>query len=306
MAARTTTHQAKASIDFLAKDPFYDRVKPYSIHRSLPTTLPHDNLVREVHDVPLHDLRKEAHSLSFEENGIAVLEMASAMTYDDFEDRHKVEQTYCKEVADALLMYTNAASVQIFDCSIRKRHEAWPEKSSRELDGEVQSSTYPQPARQAHIDINEKETGALVKELNPFDYDRLLSGRYITLNVWRPLFGPLQDWPLAVCDAASVDLMLDFMDLDNIYLSSAEDLNDTPKKGLANLKVIENVLIHYNPAQRWHYLSDHQPSELLLFRQFDSTGKPGVPHASFYQQPVGTNFPRCRESVEVRVILYFE
>jgi len=265
--------------------------------------LPHDNFINEeVQDLTLHDLREEGRSLCFEENGIAVLEMHSALAYEDFSDRQKVEEVYCKEVADALLMYMDASSVQVFDFALRRRHEEWPEKPSYLIDGGGRS----QPARQVHIDANEKATRELIETLNPTDFKKLLSGRFMYLNIWRPLHGPLKDWPLAVCDAASVEPSRDLKDMDNVLPNDLNAVNYVQPGDGTNLNVAENVLAHYSPAQRWYYLSDHQPSELLIFRQVDSAGKSGVPHASFYQQPLGHGLPRQRESVEVRALVYFD
>ncbi len=76
---------------------------------------------------------------------------------------------------------------------------------------------------------------------------------FITCSIWKPLRGPLQDWPLAVCDASSVgedDLVV----ADQVY----------PKH------VTENIQVQHGPGQKWYYLSNQQPDELLLFRQTDS------------------------------------
>lgn len=109
-----------AALQFLAKSPVYEKVKPYSLHHSYDTTLPRNNiLVDDVSGIDVHDLRKERESLSFEENGITVLEMHSSLTYGDFDDDQKVQKIYCKEVADALLTYMGGSSVQVFDSRVR-------------------------------------------------------------------------------------------------------------------------------------------------------------------------------------------
>lgn len=79
---------------------------------------------------------------------------------------------------------------------------------------------------------------------------RLYSCSY---SVWKPLRGPLRDWPLALCDAASVQ---------------AKDL--TPADIVFDTKVTENMQVHHNAAHKWYYLEDQDPSELLVFRQADS------------------------------------
>lgn len=108
-----------ACMQFLARDPIYEKVKPYTLHRSYVTTLPHDNFINEsVQHLELHDIRESSHALTFEKNGFTVLEMHSVMTYEDFSNRTKIEDVYCKEVSDVLLAYTGASAVQVFDFAV--------------------------------------------------------------------------------------------------------------------------------------------------------------------------------------------
>jgi len=73
-------------------------------------------------------------------------------------------------------------------------------------------------------------------------------------SIWRPLFGPLYDWPLAVCDWKSVDPTLDLVPSDNVYTHTAA----------------ETYNIYHNPDHRWYYMDAMQPNETLVFKSFDS------------------------------------
>lgn len=73
-------------------------------------------------------------------------------------------------------------------------------------------------------------------------------------SVWHPLQGPLVDWPLALCDAQTVDFKNDTM---------AGDVVDRDN-------VFENTQVHYNPGQKWYYLSNQMPTELVIFKNADS------------------------------------
>jgi hypothetical protein len=127
-------------------------------------------------------------------------------------------------------------------------------------------------------------------------------------SVWAPLKGPVLDWPLAVCESTSVDPQ----DLVLATQRQARGSKDTDS---------ENVVVRYNPQQRWYYLSNQMPSELFVFRQVDfqdrtklgkslpdmneaSNVEVGVPHTSF--QIPGAERGYCRESVEVRAVVYFK
>lgn len=78
-------------------------------------------------------------------------------------------------------------------------------------------------------------------------------------SVWKPLRGPLHDWPLAVCDAATVSEQ-DMMAHDQVF-------TDT---------VRENQMVRFNSRQNWYYLSGQTQSELLVFRQVDSEHNQGT------------------------------
>jgi hypothetical protein len=89
-------------------------------------------------------------------------------------------------------------------------------------------------------------------------------------SVWHPLQGPLVDWPLALCDGSTVDFENDTM---------AGDIVDKDA-------VFENTQVHFNPKQKWYYLPDQMPEELLIFKNADSEeeigGMPGESISIFY------------------------
>lgn len=106
--------------------------------------------------------------------------------------------------------------------------------------------------------------------------------------MWHPLRGPLQDWPLAICDASSVDFANDTI------ASDVVDYHD------AN----ENMQVQYNEKYKWYYLPLQLPTELLIFKNADSRSAKenvpfGTPHAAF-DNPLSTGEDPLRESIEMR------
>lgn len=73
-------------------------------------------------------------------------------------------------------------------------------------------------------------------------------------SIWKPLKGPLNDWPLTFCDASTVHKSMDLEAADLLY----------PK--LAT----ENFQVYHRPEHKWYYLSGQTTSELIIFRQADS------------------------------------
>ena len=76
----------------------------------------------------------------------------------------------------------------------------------------------------------------------------------VTNSVWRPLFGPLQDWPLGLCDYSSIDPQRDLIPSDNIYTHL----------------VTETYNVYHHKSHRWYFLGDMKPNELFVFKSFDT------------------------------------
>lgn len=145
------------------------------------------------------------------------------------------------------------------------------------------------PAHAVHSDFT--PSGAIqhlhdtIKDKN--ELDRLLSSRYLIINVWRPLKKIRKD-PLAVCDWASVD----------------------PEKDLVAYRMTfphgwkELAKANFNPEHKWYYLAGQTPSEPLLFKQFDSKAKDGVNvlHTAFVDPQFIDDSPR--ESIEIKMFAF--
>jgi hypothetical protein len=73
-------------------------------------------------------------------------------------------------------------------------------------------------------------------------------------SVWKPLKGTLLDWPLAVCNSATVKPSKDFAAWDTVFANGAR----------------ENLMVHYDGDQQLLYISEQMLNELLLFHQAGS------------------------------------
>jgi hypothetical protein len=72
--------------------------------------------------------------------------------------------------------------------------------------------------------------------------------------VWKPLRGPLRDWPLAICDYSTLSRD-DLIQVDEVH-----------REG-----ILESNSVQYNTSQKWYYLSDQTADEVLIFRSADSS-----------------------------------
>ena len=144
---------------------------------------------------------------------------------------------------DAVLRATGATRVVVFDHNVRCRPMA---KRGENGAGE--------PVKFAHNDYTFKSAPQRVRDLLPgAEAKALLEHRYAVINVWRPIRGPVEESPLAVCDARSMELR-DFV---------ASDLRYRDRTG-------EVYSVAYNSKHRWFYFPRMQREEALLLKCFDS------------------------------------
>jgi len=111
------------------------------------------------------------------------------------------------------------------------------------------------------------------------------------VNLWRPIRGPLQDSPLALCDARTI-APGDLVGQDLIYRD----------------RVGEIYCLTHNPAHRWLYAPDMSRDEVLLLKCYDSLrdGRARfMPHTSF-QDPKAPADMNPRESIELRTLVFFD
>jgi hypothetical protein len=215
--------------------------------------------------------------VSLDANGFALVQHRSAV--QDFFDDEEVRRVYYPEVERLLKQATGADRVHIFDHTVRRRVP----------DAEAQPDAPRQPVRRVHIDHTARSGPQRVRDLLPDEAEELLRGRVQVVNVWRPIRGPLQDSPLAVCDATSI---------------STNDL--VPSDLVYPHRVGETYSVTYNPSHRWYYVPRMQPDEALLLKCADTaTDVPArfTPHSAFVDPTASLDAPP-RESIEVRVLVF--
>ena len=150
------------------------------------------------------------------------------------------------------------------------------------------------PALSAHVDFNEPALRQWIERIAPDRAEELSSKRLINVNVWRGV-RPVENMPLAVCDARSVEKG----DFKRVALGKPEDgFKDGMPAGLN---------MAYNPKHLWYYFPHMQPNEALAFRLFD-TADPDwrmSGHTAIVDPTSKPDSPK-RMSFEVRTIAVFD
>ena len=260
--------------------PVHVRVFPPSSGRRM------ERPAREQRSMPVYDCRPVASQLTLDEAGFAYLHHPSV--FDDFYNADAVRKVYYPETAALLKEVAGAQAVFIFDHNVRSRP-----RSER---GEV---GVREPVEGAHNDYTLSSGPRRVREvLEDNNAAYLEDHRAALINVWRPIVGPVQDHPLAICDARSTTLD-DFLPT-QIEHYAESDL-ETPSL------VGQIYSFQHNPNHRWYYISDMQPDEVMLLKCFDSASDGRAcftGHTGFVNPDCPDEFIP-RESIEARTLVIY-
>ena len=236
------------------------------------------NLVSvEVNDARLRSADEANGEFGMHPSGFDLLEFPTRV--QNFLDAEQIASTYEAEVVEFIMSVTGGYRVHIFDHTVRASDPELREiKQVRE------------PASLVHNDYTAHSGFVCLRENLGEDAEMLARGRFQIINVWRPLVDPVEDYPLALVDARSID---------------PADLIDTERRAPNHTGEIQ--LAVHSPTQRWYYFSEMRPPEVLLFKTFDSRDG-GIHPCSIHsairlpQAPVDA---RPRESVETRAFVFY-
>ncbi|KAL6895046.1 hypothetical protein GGI43DRAFT_424494 [Trichoderma evansii] len=259
---------------YLDRVQLYDIEKPYSMRYLPEEDIPQCNYVKVKYPISVKSMR-ESGPFRIDECGFQLIDIHSKLTYDDFWINEKVQSVYITEVKKALKLELGAKYVHVLDYAVRKRHESFPVSTGEEYQ-------YDQPTALAHIDFTAKEGERIIRVLFGDRAEEVLKGRWQAINVWKPIKGPLDDWPLGLCDARSVDFANDTIAGDIVF----DDF------------VTENLQIFPSPNFQWYYVPDQNIWEALMFKSADR-----CPHSGFYNPYVREG--NLRESLDCRTFVFY-
>ncbi|NNL84918.1 MAG: hypothetical protein HKP27_04655 [Myxococcales bacterium] len=249
----------------------------------------------ETHATPIYDARAALTAgadLGLETSGFQVFDAPTAVT--DWFDTQQVMRIYheeCKALARSLLGATHTFT---WDHLIRE-----PEKQT--VCGGTDGSTHTTGPRAGggyigavHMDYTTHSTWHEYLHLHGVEEPKG-ARRVVALNFWRPICDVVEDHPLAVCDARTVE---------------REKLQEVVVYGYGADNYswhdigISTYSVKASERQRWYYFPRMTRDEVLVIKSYDSQGVIGgtSPHASFEIPNAPPAAPR--RSVELRVLSY--
>jgi hypothetical protein len=233
----------------------------------------------EPHPVTIHDARPLVDRLGLDVQGFTLVRHETAVV--DFYDTAEVREVYYPEMERLVKQATGAATAIVFDHTIRV------------ADGALQVARKVRaPVRAVHNDFTIAAAEQRVRDLLPqAEAEYRLARRFGSINVWRPIAGPVETAPLAICEFGSIR---------EADLIAAERRYQKRVGGIYYLA--------YNPEQRWYYFPKMTPDEVVLLKCYDSrtdgTAR-WTAHGAFDDPETPPGAPP-RESIEIRTLLFYD
>src|SRR5262252_6053581 len=186
------------------------------------------------HRVAIHNGRPHARDFVLERHGFRFVRHDTRVK--EFYDPDEVKRVYYPEMEALIKAETGAKRVVVFDHTLRTADDA---------DREVHKIR--EPVQRAHNDYTEWSGPQRVRDLLPEEADELLKRRFAIVQVWRPFRHPIETFPLAICDARSVEFS-DFVISERRYPN----------------RVGQTYAVKYNPAHRWYWFPRQERHEAIV------------------------------------------
>jgi hypothetical protein len=265
-----------ANLTYLAAD----SERPVSYTFEPPAGTPWRSGSFAARQVEIRDARPLAGALSLDGAGFALRRHRSAVA--DFYDDREVRAVYYPEIERLVREATGATRVLAFDHNCRSAPRAGRGEGGAK-----------EPVKRVHNDFTAKsgiDRARAVLTAAGEDAEALLRQRFAAINAWRPIRGPVQESPLAVCDARSIAPQ-DLVAGDLVYRD----------------RVGETYSVRFSPAHRWFYVPAMERNEVLLIKCFDSLehGPARFAAHSAFDDPASPAGAPARESIEVRTFAFF-
>lgn len=231
----------------------------------------------ETRRVTLHNGRPLVDRFQLDHNGFRFVRHDTRVA--DFYDDAEIARVYYPEMEALIKRESGARRVVVFDHTLRTENDALREnRKIREV------------VRRVHNDYTEFSAPKRVRDLMGDEAETLLQGRFAIIQVWRPIRHPVETWPLAICDAQSLD---------------ERDLVVTERR--YQNRTGQTYAIHYNPNQYWYWFPRMRRDEALVFKVYESLrdGRARWTAHTAFDDPTSPPDARPRESIEIRTLAFF-
>ncbi|MDZ8088915.1 MAG: CmcJ/NvfI family oxidoreductase [Nostoc sp. DedQUE12b] len=257
--------------------------KPVNYTYEPPAGIPRTNATYQTYKLPIYNARSISENISLDREGFAFT--GHNTNVRNFYDEDEVRRVYYPEAEQLLKEVTGGTKVVIFDHTLRNAGQSKPGENN-----------IKEPAKRVHNDFTAKSgyTRARLelaaRGIDDENIETLLKQRFAIINVWRAIAQPIQESPLALCDAQSI-ASTDLVAGDLVYRD----------------RVGETYGVTYNSKHKWFYFPQMHRDEALFIKCFDSA-EDGyarfAAHTAFEDPTSPANAPP-RESIELRTLVFY-
>lgn len=242
--------------------------------------------VREPHAMTIHNARLLAHSFALDVEGFTLANHVT--TVGDFYDDAQLTSIYTPELEALIARLTGAVEVVVFDHTRRSSDAARREERN-----------WRDPVPLPHSDYTDASAVQRLRDVFGDRADDQLKRRFAIINVWRSMTGPIEQWPLAICDARSIN--------DDLMHTIFRTEPHRAEPSFEYARSSETRHASFDANHRWYYFPRMTRDEVLLFKNYDTLRDGTARYAlhSAFEDPTGPADPAPRESIESRVFVFY-
>ncbi|EED18849.1 conserved hypothetical protein [Talaromyces stipitatus ATCC 10500] len=221
----------------------------------------------------IHDIRGHEDKFTLDKQGFVFTKAPTSLSPSEFLDEEKIKEKYLPECEKYYREYFKGIDEVVF-IHYRARNSITADDHNSPTG----------PARVAHVDLSGPEINARIRKAFPDRADFILRGRVRLVNLWRPINGPLQNWPLCVADCNSIQ---------EKHLVATKRIRKTHQ-------AVTRLVVH-EPTLKWYYQSGMEDDTLLVLKNYDSEDGVAkyVPHCSFSLPTATASTPPLAQQMEV-------
>lgn len=242
---------------------------------------------RQPRMVTIRNARPMAAGLSLDVEGFAFAEQVSRVT--DFNDDAQLASVYTPEIEKLVATVAGGREAVVFDHTRRSTDAAHREKFG---------SRDPVPA--PHSDYDDSSARQRMRDKFGDAADERLRGRFAIVNVWRSMSGPIEQWPLTMCDARTID--------EEFLISTRREAPIRPEPSFEYARPSATRHAAYDANHRWFYFPRMTQNEVLLFKNYDTRtdGTAQFSLHSAFEDPDTPADPAPRETIETRAFVFYD
>ena len=242
---------------------------------------------REPHPMSIRNARLLPNDFSLDVEGFAFAAQVTRVT--DFYDDAQLTSVYEPELEALIARLAGAREVVVYD------------HTRRSSDGATrQAHNWRDPVPLPHSDYTDRSAAQRMRDVFGDGADARFARRFAIVNVWRSMTGPIEQWPIAVCDARTVN--------DALMHKIVRSAPHRAEPSFEYSRSSETRHASFDANHRWYYFPQMTRDEVLLFKNYDTLTDGTARYAlhSAFEDPTSPADPAPRESIESRAFVFYD